>query len=144
MALEELDDEIGSGDLDGALLRLSEALAKTRRLVVLTGAGISTESGIPDYRGPNGVWSKTTPIYYSDFVRNPLIRRRYWARSLNGYHRFRDASPNMGHKALAAMQNAGRVHGIITQNVDRLHTLAGSRGVVELHGENSQVQCISC
>lgn len=123
---------------------LAEALSRARRLVALTGAGISTESGIPDYRSPNGVWSRQAPIYYADFVRNPAIRRRYWARSLNGYGRFRDAKPNRGHIALAEMEQAGRLHFLVTQNVDRLHTQAGSRRVVELHGENSSVQCIEC
>ena len=123
---------------------LAEALARARRAVALTGAGISTESGIPDYRGPNGLWSRHTPIYYSDYVRNPAVRRRYWARNLNGYSRFRNAQPNAGHKALAALEGAGRLHHLITQNVDRLHTLAGSRKVIELHGENSTVHCISC
>jgi len=123
---------------------LAEALRTAQRLVALTGAGISTESGIPDYRSPNGLWSKQAPIYYSDFVRNPAVRRRYWARSLNGYKRFRDAQPNAGHHALALMEDAGRLHHLITQNVDRLHTKAGSRKVVELHGENSTVHCIEC
>jgi NAD-dependent deacetylase sirtuin 4 len=137
-ALEDtrnISDEVGT---------LVEALSHTRRLVALTGAGISTESGIPDYRSPNGVWSKQAPIYYSDFVRNPAVRRRYWARSLNGYGRFRDAQPNRGHLALAEMERAGRLHYLITQNVDRLHTRAGSQRVIELHGENSSVQCIEC
>jgi NAD-dependent SIR2 family protein deacetylase len=123
---------------------LAEALSRTRRLVALTGAGISTESGIPDYRGPQGMWAKHTPIYFADYVRSPAVRRRYWARSLNGYSRFRDAQPNKGHIALAEMERAGRLHYLVTQNVDRLHIKAGSRRVVELHGENSTVQCISC
>jgi len=123
---------------------LAEALARSRKPVALTGAGISTESGIPDYRSPEGVWNKHTPIYYADFVRNPAIRRRYWARSLNGFPRFRDAQPNDGHLALASMEQAGRLHYLVTQNVDRLHTKAGSRRIVELHGENSSVHCIEC
>src|SRR5688500_3139171 len=113
---------------------LAEALGTTQRLVALTGAGISTESGIPDYRSPNGLWSKQVPIYYADFVRNEAVRRRYWARSLNGYSRFREAQPNVGHLALARLEEAGRLHYLITQNVDRLHTKAGSRRVIELHG----------
>ncbi|MDQ6693162.1 MAG: NAD-dependent protein deacetylase [Chloroflexota bacterium] len=128
----------------GGTLRLAEALSKTQRLVALTGAGISTESGIPDYRSPGGTWSKQSPIYYADFIRSEAVRRRYWARSLNGYGRFRDAQPNAGHLALAAMEAAGRLHGLITQNVDGLHSKAGSRNVLELHGENSSVHCIQC
>ena len=112
---------------------LAEALAGAKHLVALTGAGISTESGIPDYRSPNGVWAKHAPIYYADFVRNPAVRRRYWARGLNGYGRFRDAQPNKGHLALAEMERAGRLHYLITQNVDRLHIKAGSQRVIELH-----------
>lgn len=126
------------------MVALAGALASVERLVALTGAGISTESGIPDYRSPNGLWSKQAPIYYQDFVRNPAVRRRYWARSLNGYSRFRNATPNAGHYALAAMERAGRLHHLITQNVDGLHTKAGSRKVIELHGENSTVHCIEC
>ena len=123
---------------------LAAALNDTRRLVALTGAGISTESGIPDYRSTNGIWSRHSPIYYSDFIRNAAVRRRYWARSLNGYRKFRDAQPNAGHRTLALMEETGRLHHTITQNVDRLHTKAGSKKVVELHGENSTVHCIEC
>lgn len=144
MALKDIDGEYGHDQAAAGVVRLAQALAETRRPVALTGAGISTESGIPDYRGPSGLWGKHTPIYYADFIRNPAIRRRYWARSLNGYNRFRDAKPNAGHFALAAMQSSGRLHGLITQNVDRLHTVAGSRDVIELHGENSTVHCIEC
>jgi NAD-dependent SIR2 family protein deacetylase len=131
-------------NIDTAVMPLAEALSRSRRPVALTGAGISTESGIPDYRSPDGVWNKHTPIYYADFVRNPAVRRRYWARSLNGFPRFRDALPNAGHMALAAMERDGRLHYIVTQNVDRLHSKAGSSRVVELHGENSSVHCIDC
>ncbi len=101
--------ERAAGDIRsiaGEVTPLAEALGRARRLVALTGAGISTESGIPDYRSPNGVWSKQAPIYYADFVRNPAVRRRYWARSLNGYGRFRDAQPNKGHIALTEMERA--------------------------------------
>jgi NAD+-dependent protein deacetylase sirtuin 4 len=141
--IEELA-RIEDSEIESLVAPLAEALSRTRRLVALTGAGISTESGIPDYRGPQGMWAKHTPIYFADYVRNPAVRRRYWARSLNGYSRFRDAQPNKGHIALAEMERAGRLHYLVTQNVDRLHIKAGSRRVVELHGENSTVQCISC
>ncbi len=135
---------IAPEEIDEMVRTLTDALKRPKRLVALTGAGISTESGIPDYRSPNGVWTKHTPIYYADFVRNAAVRRRYWARALNGYGRFRDAQPNKGHLALAEMEQRGKLYHLITQNVDRLHTKAGSRRVTELHGENSTVQCIEC
>src|SRR4051812_23899311 len=144
MALDAVDNQSISEELAQDVMVLAQVLANANRLVALTGAGISTESGIPDYRSPTGLWAKHQPIYYADFVRNPAVRRRYWARSLNGYGKFRDAQPNAGHLALAAMEHAGRLHYLLTQNVDRLHTKAGSRKVLELHGENSQVQCIEC
>src|SRR5437899_502691 len=119
MALEATDNQIGKQSIAAAIVSpLAEALARSQRLVALTGAGISTESGIPDYRSPDGTWAKHTPIYYADFVRNPSVRRRYWARSLNGYRRFRSAQPNIGHKALAAMEHAGHLRCLVTQNVD--------------------------
>lgn len=145
MALEEIREYSGEEwAVAERVAPLAEALAQSRRLVALTGAGISTESGIPDYRSPNGLWARHTPLYYADFVRSATVRRRYWARSLNGYYRFRNAQPNAGHMALAKMEEAGLLHYLITQNVDRLHTLAGSHKVVELHGENSTVHCIQC
>jgi NAD+-dependent protein deacetylase sirtuin 4 len=143
MALERDYIETGE-DIAFKVEPIAEAMSRARRPVALTGAGISTESGIPDYRGPGGTWAKHAPIYYADYVRNPAVRRRYWARSLNGYSRFRNAQPNAGHRALAAMEHASRLHYLVTQNVDRLHTLAGSRRVIELHGENSSVHCIQC
>ncbi len=133
-----------AANLEELVQPLADAIARTKRLVVLTGAGISTESGIPDYRGVNGLWTRHTPVYYSDYVRSLAVRRRYWARGLNGYGRFRDAAPNAGHRALAEMEHEGRLHYLITQNVDRLHVKAGSKRVIELHGENSHVHCISC
>src|SRR6059058_2534739 len=126
LTYEENKEIAGDADPTHLVAQLAEAMAKSERLVVLTGAGISTESGIPDYRSANGLWARHTPIYYADFVRNPAVRRQYWARSLNGYGRFRNARPNLGHQALAAMERAGRLHYLVTQNVDRLHTLAGS------------------
>jgi NAD-dependent SIR2 family protein deacetylase len=131
-------------NIEESVAPLAEALAGARRPVALTGAGISTESGIPDYRSAGGLWTRHTPIYYADYVRNPAVRRRYWARSLNGYPRFRDAKPNAGHRAIAAMEAAGRLHWLVTQNVDGLHRKAGSVRVTELHGENSTVECIEC
>ena len=123
---------------------LADFIARARRLVVLTGAGCSTESGIPDYRSPGGAWSRHKPISYSAFVRNAEVRRFYWARSYRGWPRFEAARPNAAHRALAALEERGRVHQLITQNVDDLHQEAGSRAVVQLHGRNRVVVCLDC
>ena len=123
---------------------LVEFITQARRLVVLTGAGCSTESGIPDYRSPGGAWTRHKPIYYSAFVRSAEVRRFYWARSYRGWPRFDAARPNAAHHALAALEEHGRVHQLITQNVDDLHQSAGSRAVVQLHGRNRVVVCLGC
>jgi NAD-dependent SIR2 family protein deacetylase len=125
-------------------LRLADLIATTERVVVLTGAGCSTESGIPDYRSPGGVWSRHKPIYYSAFVRSSEIRRFYWARSFRGWQRFSAARPNQAHAALAELERTGRVSQLITQNVDDLHQEAGSRQVIQLHGRNRLVVCLGC
>lgn len=132
-----------NGDIEAALERLVELLGG-RRLSVLTGAGISTESGIPDYRGPGTLGRARNPIQYQAFLSDPDARRRYWARSVLGWPRMVAARPNPAHLALVELESAGLVHGIITQNVDRLHHAAGSRGVVELHGALSEVVCLAC
>ena len=117
-------------------------LLRGRRAVVLAGAGCSTESGIPDYRGPDA--RPRSPIQYQEFVRSEAARTRYWARSAVGWTRFSAARPNTGHFAMAELEEAGAVRGIITQNVDGLHHAAGSRRVVELHGSLASVRCLSC
>ena len=112
--------------------------------MVLTGAGCSTESGIPDYRGPMTRLRPRRPVQIQEFVRSPDARRRFWARSAIGWQRFRDAQPNAGHRALAALEAAGSVRSVITQNVDRLHAKAGSRSVIELHGALHRTRCLDC
>ena len=114
-----------------------------RRIVVLTGAGCSTESGIPDYRG-GGRTGPRNPIQHDAFMKRADVRRRYWARATLGWARFSGAEPNDAHRALAALEGDGRVAGVITQNVDRLHQRAGSRRVVELHGALADVACLRC
>jgi len=111
---------------------------------VLTGAGCSTHSGIPDYRGPETRRRTRNPIQYRAFVGDPAARQRYWARSMVGWPRFCRAQPNATHRRLAAAEAMGSVMGVITQNVDRLHHRAGSRRVVELHGRLSEVRCLAC
>ena len=119
-------------------------LLRGRRLAVLAGAGISTESGIPDYRGPRTRAVERRPVQYDDFVRDPEARRRYWARASRGWDRVAQARPNAGHRALARLEHAGHVVGLVTQNVDGLHQRAGSRGLVELHGALDTVVCLAC
>ncbi|MDG4797686.1 NAD-dependent protein deacetylase [Micromonospora sp. WMMD1082] len=114
------------------------------QVVVLSGAGLSTESGIPDYRGPSGTSRRHTPMTYQTFTGDPWARRRYWARSHLGWRLVARAAPNDGHRAVARLQHAGLLAGIITQNVDGLHTAAGSRDVVELHGRLDEVLCLGC
>ena len=113
-----------------------------RRVVVLTGAGISTDSGIPDYRGPDS--PPSNPMTIRQFVGDPVFRQRYWARNHIGWRHMAKTSPNAGHRALAALEDAGVVTGVITQNVDLLHTKAGSRTVINLHGTYAQVVCLDC
>jgi len=123
---------------------LADFISNAKRLVVLTGAGCSTESGIPDYRSPGGAWTRHKPIYFNAFVRSAEVRRFYWARSYRGWPRFDRARPNAAHRALAQLEAHGRVHQLITQNVDDLHQEAGSRAVVQLHGRNRVVVCLDC
>jgi NAD-dependent SIR2 family protein deacetylase len=118
------------------------ALLAGRRVAVLTGAGISTDSGIPDYRGPDS--PPSNPMTIRQFTSDPLFRQRYWARNHIGWRHMDDTLPNAGHRALAALEHAGVVTGVITQNVDLLHTKAGSANVVNLHGTYARVICLGC
>ncbi|WP_339506801.1 NAD-dependent protein deacetylase [Pseudomonas sp. EA_15y_Pfl1_P102] len=122
---------------------LHRAVAE-RRFVVLTGAGISTSSGIPDYRDSEGVRRGKAPMMYQEFLATPQARRRYWARAMLGWPRVRIAQPNKAHLALATLQHRERVSGLITQNVDTLHDQAGSDEVIELHGSLHRVLCLDC
>lgn len=119
------------------------ALLAGRRLVALTGAGCSTESGIPDYRGA-GRPVRRQPLQHGAFVREASVRQRYWARATVAWARFSAARPNPAHQALAALERGGILRGVITQNVDRLHSAAGSARVVELHGALAEVRCLVC
>jgi NAD-dependent SIR2 family protein deacetylase len=123
---------------------LTEALdlLDGRSMVVLTGAGVSTDSGIPDYRGPNS--PARIPMTYSEFVSGPTAQQRYWARSHLGWSRMRRADPNDGHRALAQVEASGRLRLLITQNVDGLHEAAGSQAVCALHGRIADVVCLTC
>jgi NAD+-dependent protein deacetylase sirtuin 4 len=120
------------------------SLLRGRRTVVLTGAGCSTESGIPDYRGPGTLARARNPIQHREFLSRPEVRARYWARSLIGWPRFCASRPNAAHEALSGLERDGHVRGLITQNVDRLHHAAGSQRVIELHGALARVRCMDC
>lgn len=123
---------------------LADFLANARSIVVLSGAGVSTASGIPDYRDRDGEWKHAQPIQFSPFVRDEETRKRYWARSYVGWQRFSSARPNAAHQALAELEKAVDIDTLITQNVDGLHAAAGSRNVIELHGKLSKVRCLGC
>ncbi|HSS68268.1 MAG TPA: NAD-dependent protein deacetylase [Nocardioidaceae bacterium] len=123
---------------------LREFLDRHRRVFVLTGAGCSTESGIPDYRNLDGSWKRQQPVQFAAFKRDPEVRARYWARSLIGWRGMGSAAPNACHHALARLEESGKVSLLATQNVDGLHQAAGSRRVIDLHGRIDRVVCLSC
>ncbi|NMM78091.1 NAD-dependent deacetylase [Rhodococcus sp. SRB_17] len=119
-------------------------LRRAPRWTVLTGAGISTDSGIPDYRDAAGAWKRSAPVSFQDFMGHASTRQRYWARSLAGWPVFSQARPNAAHQALAQLEARGPAHSTITQNVDGLHQRAGSRRVIDLHGRLDQLVCMGC
>ncbi|MDX1515967.1 MAG: NAD-dependent protein deacetylase [Woeseiaceae bacterium] len=123
---------------------LAQFIQDAGRVTVLTGAGVSTASGIPDYRDRDGNWRHPKPVQFADFLRHDRTRRRYWARSFAGWRRVRDARPNRAHLALAELESAGWVQQLITQNVDGLHQRAGHRHVIDLHGRLDEVRCLGC
>ena len=127
-----------------AAARLGDWLAARRQVFVLTGAGVSTGSGIPDYRDADGAWKRPAPVTWQAFTGDPAVYRRYWARSNVGWPRFAAARPNPAHRALAALEAEGRIATLLTQNVDGLHQVAGSRAVIDLHGRLDQVVCLGC
>jgi NAD-dependent deacetylase len=127
-----------------AITRIAQFLAESHGAVAFTGAGISTESGIADFRSPGGVWSKYQPVYFRDFLEDEDARRRYWIMKKEGYHELKMARPNDGHRALARLEAAGKIIAVITQNIDGLHQDAGSRRVLELHGTSRSCLCLGC
>lgn len=125
-------------------LQLLDFLTCHEKLAVLSGAGCSTASGIPDYRADDGSWKHAEPVQYRDFVDRAAVRQRYWARSFAGWERVRAAQPNAAHDALVSLEQAGRIGRLITQNVDNLHRRAGSASVIDLHGVLGRVRCLDC
>lgn len=132
--------------MEPVVARLTKYLCAANEILVFTGAGISTGSGIPDFRGPNGVWKRRQPVYYQDFMASESARVEHWDYKLEGYDAFRAARPNAIHDAIVRLERAGKVCAVVTQNIDGLHSLAGTSAerLVELHGTNSLVECTSC
>lgn len=130
----------------GSIAELSRLVGQARRVVVFTGAGISTESGIPDFRSPGGVWSRMKPIYFQDFVASEEQRRQAWTRVFNGAAGWTGRAPNAGHDAVARLVASGKVASVITQNVDNLHQDSGipDDRIIELHGNASYATCLEC
>lgn len=130
--------------MDAAVDQLAQWLRASRRIVAFTGAGISTESGIADFRSSGGLWSRHAPVMFDDFLNDPAERRRFWEIRREMMPSFFAATPNAGHLALAELERRGKLLGVITQNIDELHQRAGSRRVVEIHGTAMTVHCLEC
>lgn len=126
--------------------QVAALIRSAQHVLVFTGAGISTGSGIPDFRGPNGVWTKRKPVYYQDFMRSELSRIEHWDFKLEGWEGYREAKPNAAHMALVKLEQSGKLEMLVTQNIDGLHSKAGNspQKIVELHGTNLLVECQSC
>ena len=132
--------------MDPDIAELSRAIARARRAVVFTGAGISTESGIPDFRSPGGIWTRMPPIDFSEFLASAEARRETWRRRFAMEETFRAAAPNRGHRAVAALVRRGTATAVITQNIDGLHQASGipDERVIELHGNTTYAHCLDC
>ena len=124
--------------------RIAEWLSGQDAAVVFTGAGMSTESGIPDFRSPGGIWTKYRTVYFDEFLQSAEARYEYWRQKAEGHRDFADSKPNLGHQILAAWEAKGLIRGVVTQNIDGLHQLAGSQNVLELHGTARQIMCLDC
>ncbi|MFQ5683788.1 MAG: NAD-dependent deacetylase [Candidatus Binatia bacterium] len=129
-----------------AIAEFVAEIRKVNEIVFFTGAGISTESGVPDFRSPGGIWTKYTPVYFSDFVNSEAARVRYWRMKKESYELYKNVQPNIAHYSIRRFEDKGRLWGLITQNVDGLHGLAGvpQEKIVELHGTDRKVCCLSC
>ena len=125
---------------------LADYLRVSKQALIFTGAGISTGSGIPDFRGPGGVWTRRQPVYYHDFMNSEAARIEHWDYKLEGWEAFKNAQPNDVHHAIVRLERAGKIGMVVTQNIDGLHSRAGTtpERLVELHGTNSLVECQSC
>jgi NAD-dependent deacetylase len=132
--------------IDHRIAELAQVIDRARRAVVFTGAGISTESGIPDFRSPGGIWTKMAPIDFSDFLASEEARRETWRRRFEADDTWRNAQPNRGHRAVAELVRRGTVAAVITQNIDGLHQASGvpAEQVIELHGNSTYAHCLDC
>ncbi|MEZ6117900.1 MAG: NAD-dependent deacylase [Pirellulaceae bacterium] len=126
------------------LAEVADRLSKSQQTVVFTGAGISTESGIPDFRSPGGVWTKYRTVEYGEFMSSVDGRLEYWRQKCEAHREFADSKPNLGHQVLAKWEQQGKLHGVVTQNIDELHQLAGNQNVLELHGTARRIKCQDC
>ena len=124
--------------------QLADWLESSEKPVTFTGAGISTESGIPDFRSPGGIWSKYRTVYFDEFMNSADARYEYWRQKSEGHREFDSAEPNVGHQVLASWDRQEKLRGVITQNIDGLHQLAGNQHVLELHGTARQIACMDC
>lgn len=136
----------GMASLDSEAHQIASLLAASRHVVVFTGAGISTESGIPDFRSPGGVWSRYKPVMYQEFLRDHDARKRYWIYKREFYENMAASRPNAGHRAVAELEALGKLWFLITQNIDGLHQDAGNSAekIIELHGTNRWIECVTC
>ena len=122
----------------------AEWLSRAQKAVLFTGAGMSTESGIPDFRSPGGIWATSQPVYFDDFVASEQARYEYWRQKSQAHRDFSGSEPNQGHEVIGQWEKKGIIHRVITQNIDGLHQMAGCQDVVELHGTARQVRCLDC
>ena len=134
----------GEGSLEDAARLIVAWVGESKSTVAFTGAGISAESGIPDFRSPGGVWAKNDPVYYDDFMRFPESRYEYWRQKAEAHRDFASAEPNCTHQTLARWEEEGRLKGVVTQNIDGLHQDAGNSNVLELHGTAREIACMDC
>ncbi len=135
---------LNESNFEDAVSKVANWLSVAKSAIAFTGAGISTESGIPDFRSPGGIWSQSKPVYFDEFLRSEESRHEYWRQKSISHRDFADAQPNDGHTLLAGWEQQGRLRAVITQNIDGLHSLAGSKQVLELHGTARSVACLEC
>jgi NAD-dependent deacetylase len=132
--------------MEEKIAQMAELISNSSRIVGFTGAGLSTESGISDYRSKGGLWERFTPVYFQEFLEDEEKRKLYWRRKLEMWPSLRDAEPNEGHRIFTSLHERGKLSGVITQNIDGLHEAAGVPGekIVRIHGTNSEIVCLSC